>query len=365
MNGKSNYQIYSTSKEAWDAMYQAIFDAQKSIYWEVYILVDDSVGNRFFDLLCEKVKQGVDVKIVVDYWGSFWLSNKAIEKLKNAGVDIRLFKFDGNIFHGLKNWLARRNHRKIMVIDETVGFIGGVNVQKEMENWLDIHVSVEGNAVNSLSRAFAKSYIISGGDKEKVKKLLQYKFRIKKDEAEFIYDEPNQKISNARKKYTEALLKARERVILFSPYYFPDRKFLQALWAARKRGVRVDLLIPFRVDIKIAKYAAFAWFSIMRKHGVNIHLIDKMMHGKGVIVDDDWAMVGSTNIEQSAFYNNYEANVKIQDKLTVKKLKDKVLQWLEQTVLFDDIKWAKRSRWYKFKEKFALRVYKYWYRRKK
>ena len=136
----SNYTIYSTTNAAWDAMYEAIRQAKRSIYWEVYILADDQAGQRFFELLEEKVRQGVMVKLIVDYWGSFGLSKKKVNTLRSKGIDIRLFEDSRRralIWWGI---FSSRTHRKILCVDETIGFVGGVNVEKSMKDWLDIHI---------------------------------------------------------------------------------------------------------------------------------------------------------------------------------------------------------------------------------
>lgn len=361
----SRYDVYSTSEQAWEAMYQAILGATTSVYWEVYIFADDDMGQKFFELLERKAKEGVDVKVLIDGFGSFMVSNKRIQSLRHSGVDIQFFAHRRHRYRGMWSRLVSRTHRKVLIIDERIGFIGGVNIKKNMAQWLDLHVKIEGEAVRSLLRAFAKAYIISGGEKEKVKYLLRYPFRVKKEiqDIEFIFDEAGQHTSRARKKYTEGLLKARERVILFSPYYFPDRKFLYALWRARKRHIRVDLLIPFRTDIRIATYAAYGWFSLMKKMGVQVHLSKDMMHGKGVIVDDDWAMIGSSNIDHGSFYDNYEANVRLSDKKVVGLVKTIVEGWLAKSTKLEDMNWDKRGRWHKIKEWIAVRLYKLWHRR--
>jgi cardiolipin synthase len=362
MNGNSNYQIYSTSKEAWDAMYQAILGAEKSIYWELYIFVDDEAGKPFFDVLEQKARAGLDVKLIVDAMGSFWLSKERIKSLKDAGVDIKIFQERKNRYRGWWRRLWSRTHRKILVIDENIGFIGGVNIAQEMQDWLDIQVRLEGKVVHSLLRAFAKSYIICGGDKKQVRHLLKYKFRILHDEAELVLDEPHEKVSVTQRRHIEALTKARERVILFSPYYFPGAKFLYALWRAKKRGVRVDLLVPFRSDIRILTYVTYAWFALLEnKYNVKIHLTKNMMHAKGVVVDDDWAMVGSSNLESTGFYDNYEVNIRFKNRQFVEKLKIKLEEWIKNAAEFDEEKWQKRSRIQRIKEWIALKLYKLWH----
>lgn len=355
------YKLYDTTSQAWGAMLQAMSGAKKSIYWEIYILVDDSAGNQFFDVLIEKAKSGIEVKIVVDYWGSFWLSRKKIDELRAAGVDIRLFQERRHKWRGLWNIIVKRNHRKILIVDEQYGFIGGVNVHRSMQDWLDVNLRVEGKAVRSLLRAFARSYILCGGDKKAVRHLLKYRYRIEHDEINFVYEHSGRRFSRVRSRYVGALKKARERVIFFSPYYFPDKEFLNAMWEARKRGVYVDLLIPFRTDVKIATYTAYAGFSLMKKYGVRIHLIKKMMHGKGIIVDDEWAMLGSSNFDPLSFYHSQEANVQVKDKRMVKKLKRVIGRWIKSATPFDSVEWEKRSWWHRLKERVALRLYRYWF----
>ncbi len=359
----STFDLFETSEEAWCSMYDAMFAAESSIYWEMYILVDDEAGKPFFDLLEHKAQQGVDVKLIIDGVGSFSVSRGRIDSLKRSGVDVRMFHERKHRYRGLWSKMISRTHRKILIVDETVGFIGGVNVQSHMRDWLDIQVKITGRSVHSLLRTFAKMYMIAGGKKAAVKQLLKYKFRVKNDLAEFIYDEPGRykNGSRMRKVYTQALLKARERVVLFSPYYFPDKRFLKALWAAKKRGVRVDLLIPFRTDMRLATYLAYGFFAITHKAGGNIHLIPKMMHGKGVMVDDDYAVVGSSNLEKGSFYDNYEANVKFRDKKTLGHLSRILARWQQSGTTYDPKTWKKYGRIQSLKQWIALKLYRIWH----
>ncbi len=363
MSATSAYDIYTTTREAWEAMSQALVNAQKSIYWEVYIFIDDEAGKKFLTILEEKARAGLDVKLIIDGLGSFLFSKKSFESLKKAGVDIKIFQERKKRYRGFWQAIFSRTHRKILIIDEKIGFIGGVNVQKYMEDWLDMHVKIEGKVVRSLLRSFAKMYIICGGDKEKVRHLLKYKFRLYRDKVQFVYDDAHGKDSLARQKYSEALLKARERVILFSPYYFPDKEFLKALWNARKRGIRVDILIPFRTDLRLVTYAAYFWFGIMKRIGVKVHLLNQMMHGKGVVMDDDWTMIGSSNLDYTSFYDSYEANVQIRDPEFVKKVKQNLEKWMQEAKHFDDIDWSKRGVLDRLKEKIAVWLYRLWYRK--
>lgn len=358
-------ELYTTSRQAWDAMYEALAGAKTSVHWEVYTFVDDDVGMRFVELLIETARRGVSVKLIADAMGSFSLSKKSIERMEAAGVDVIIFSV-----RGARNLRAKwrslwsRTHRKILVVDEQVGFIGGVNIQKEMAEWKDIHVRIEGRAVKSLLRSFAKSYIIAGGSRTAVGHLLKYRLKSGQanDGVEFIYGEPGLKRSRIRKRFVEALDSAQEHVIIFSPYYFPDQKFLRAMWRARKRNVRVDVLIPFRSDVTIATYAAYAFFSIMTRRGVHVHMLQSMMHGKGVIVDDKLAIVGSSNIDLTSFYDNYEANVRLQDKDIVAQLSSTVRSWMQVATPLSVQEWRARGRMFRLKEWIATRLYQLWHR---
>lgn len=355
--------VYQTSKQAWNAMLSKIKAAQKSIYWESYIATDDKEGAVFFDLLEQKSKQGVDIKIVFDSLGTlFGISKKRISSLKKSGISVIFFNERKKKYRGWIKRLFIRTHRKILVIDEKIGFIGGVNLDERMKDWLDLHVEIHGKSVHSLLRSFAKMYIISGGNKKDVKHLIKYKRRIKSDLVEFLYDEQRkQKYSHARRAYMQAFLKARERIVVFSPYYFPDKKMLIALWNAKKRGVRIDLLVPFRSDVRIATYVAYGIFSLLSKIGVNIHLTDKMMHGKGFVVDGNIAMVGSSNFEPSSLYDNYEANVKIKDKKTVNTILTILDNWIETSKKFESKYWNKKNWTTRFLEWISFKLYMIWY----
>ncbi len=338
--------------------------AQKSIYWEVYIFLDDEIGKTFADALEAKAAAGVDVKLVIDALGSFGLPKKRIESMRKAGIDIQIFN-ERKRFRGWWKLLLTRTHRKILIIDEKVGFIGGVNIEAVAKDWLDIHVRVEGKIVHSLLRSFAKMYVIAGGSRNVVRTLLRYRRRVNIDEelqTQFFEHRGNAEYSRLRERYSHALLHARERVILFSPYYFPDKKFLYALWKAKKRGVRVDLLLPMRTDIRLATYAAYALFAVLTKMGIHISMHPKMMHGKGVVVDDDFAIIGSGNLDQTSFYDNYEAGIMVRDKQFVHHLRETMDHWLSEATEVKSDAWEKRGIRQRFKEWVALKLYRLWHR---
>ena len=135
------YRFYTTSEKAWDAMIGAIVKAQKSIFIEMYIFVDNTDAHKFFEVLAEKAKEGVKVKVIIDSFGSQELSQKTIAKLKSAGVELLFFSY----------WL-RHTHKKILIVDEKIAFLGGVNIHKLFQKWNDLQVRFTGPMVKSVIR---------------------------------------------------------------------------------------------------------------------------------------------------------------------------------------------------------------------
>jgi len=335
-------------------MYQSILGAYKSIYWEVYALIDDQTGKRFIDALCEKAKQGVDIKIIVDAVGSFGLSSAALSSLKFAGVKILLFN---RLYPDLKvrNWLRRiwhRTHCKILIVDEQEAFIGGVNIDHLSREWDDLHLKLSGRITRPLLRHFAKTYILAGGDKKEVHYLLHPKL-IKgleqfRQNIKFILHSPL-KIpiqSPFRKFYTQAIGMAKESVNLLTPYYVPDFKLLEMISKAKRKGVKVNIIIPFRPDIKLMEYMAKAFYGISTRAGAAFYFLRRMNHGKAVSVDNSIGMIGSANLTPRSFFLNQEANVVFSDENMVSDLNSILNDWKDQADPLFEVGF-KRQGWFK------------------
>lgn len=358
------YQFYKTTSEAWDAMYQALLAAEKSIYWEIFIFVDDIVGTRFVDILCGKAKSGLDVKIIIDAYGSFSFSGSAERRLKEAGVEVLRY----NRLHPelrLARWFARlwfRNHRKVLIIDERVVFLGGVNIHAAYRRWDDIYLKLAGPIARPLLRGFGKSYISAGGEKDKVRRLfgrpkLSEELKQWKEKLKFIVHSPRfQRFSKARRMLLQALAAARESVNFLTPYFVPDKQFLQAVALARRRGVKVNIFMPLRTDSKLMELLALAYYGHTLKAGASIFFLPHMNHGKAVSVDDTFGHVGSINITPRSFNFNEESGVSFRDGDMVGELNRLFNEWKKEARPFDEEHWRKRGWWAKTKEWWIRRV---------
>lgn len=364
MNQPLNYKFYHSSETAWDALYEAILGAQKNIFWEVYTLIDDTAGNRFMDALCAKARAGVEVKIIVDGVGSLSLSSLATARLQSAGVNIvwhNKFKFD----HRPKILFSRlwhRNHRKLLIIDEKIIFVGGVNVEIAASGWYDLHMKFVGEEMaQSLLNSFAGSYVSCGGRKRDVARYLKIKrkkFSLKDSPINFFSHSPSNNLRNPfllRRLFWRALRTAKDTFNLATPYYAPDVQFLQLISRAVRRGVKVSIILPWRPDLKFMQWVAHTFYGLTRKAGGEIYFLPRMNHAKSFTVDGSLGMVGSVNLTPRSFFANQEVAAFFTDPNMVEDLKGIFSFWKNEAYPLSDVGWGKRG-WYR-------RVREWWMRK--
>lgn len=364
MSREFSYRFYKTASEAWDAMYQAILEAKKSVYWEIYALGNDEIGEKFISLLIQKSKEGLVVKIIADHLGSFSLSNLQQNRLRQAGVDLliynEVFKFEFNFYKWFKR-IWQRNHRKVLTIDEEVGFIGGVNVMMEEKEWGDLYLKLEGKTVRPLVRQFARSYVKAGGKKKNVKDLFHpIKYREYpewKKKINFIFHAPmfNREQSKLKNFYFDLIRSAKQSVTLLTPYYIPDRKFLKLITEAKKRGVEINIILPYRPDHKFIQVASQAFYELTHRAGAKLFFLPKMHHGKAMSIDNKRGFIGSNNFTHRSFYINKEADVSFEEKDMVQDL-NSILEELKSQATPYDRK--------KFSDYFLIRKIKQWWAEK-
>ncbi len=340
-------------------MLQAISAAQKSIYWEIFKLTDGPSGKPFIDILCAKAKAGLDVKLITDAIGSYYLSKEAIGRLKNSGVKFLTFNNLRPEF-AVQNWWRRvwhRTHRKVLIIDEELVFIGGVNISEQSRDWHDLHLKLSGKIVIPILFGFAKSYIRAGGDKKDVEHLLRPKllptFDELKEKINFITHSPLRRTNKSPFKdfYKQALGTAKEKFNLLAPYYVPDKHFLDLVAKAKSRGVNVNIILPWRTDEKIMQYMAKMLYGVSSKAGADFYFLKNMNHGKAVSVDNKLGMVGSANLTARSFYIDQEAGVTFSDQQMVEDLNQILDEWKSEAVPLADFGFGHKAGWYrKFKD---------------
>ena len=234
-----------------------------------------------------------------------------------------------------------------------------------MENWDDLQLQLTGKVIRPLARYFARKYIGAGGRKKQVRHLLHPKLTKHIDDVKerirFITQSPQKFYprSSVRQFYRQALASAKENFTLLTPYYAPDKKFLELIYKASQRGVKVDIILPFKNDIKLMHYMARAFYGISKKMGATFYFLKNMNHGKALTVDNRLGMVGSANLTNRSYFFNHEANVVFTEQDMVEKLNHILDDWKNQADPQLEISMRKPSLIKKAKSWWAMRFRDY------
>lgn len=318
------YRLYTTSQKAWDGMFKAIMAAENTIYLEMYIFLDDlKATHDFFGLLQDKAQAGLEVIIIADAYGSSALSQEKVAELRVAGIEFFYFSS-----------LFRRTHRKLLIIDQKIAFLGGVNINEKIRGWHDLQIKISGRVVKPLLRSFAYIYKIVGGKKENI--LAYSRLPLKQKVKAFILDSFSTKKSKFKLNdhYLKVIFEAKTSIKIISPYLLPPRRFLAAIYSALSRGVKVEIIIPQDTDIKILNKVNYLNAHRLSALGVKIYLSQEMNHAKVLLIDDNKGLIGSQNLDILSFNFNIEAGVFFEQKQLVLDLKKIIDKWLQEAEPF-------------------------------
>ena len=313
-------RMLCNGEEKFPALREEILKARKSIHLVYYIFNDDAIGTEMIELLCQKSKEGLKVRLIYDDVGSS-LSRKTLAGLRNCGVEA--FPYMPVLFSRLAHKANYRNHRKLVVIDNEVGFLGGINISDKYINpnpmglyWRDTHLLIRGEAVIDMQYIFISDWYFVSGEKISLDEVRYTNAnRIESQVPASIlgsdYGANNQSIMEA---FFGMITNARKEVLITTPYFIPDESILNAVKITAKSGVRIKIIIPKKPDIKTAFYASQTYLKSLLLSGVEIYYYTKgMMHSKVMIVDRAISTVGSTNMDQRSFSLNAEVNAFLLD----------------------------------------------------
>lgn len=325
-----NYTFFTNSEKTWKALYEDISCANKSISMEMYIFENTREYN-FYELLQKKSQEWLRVILILDAFGSINLTQHEIDAMKQSGVEIL---FQSYFFH--------RAHRKITIIDESVAFIGGVNIHNVASRWNDLVVRVEGFLVKNIIKSLIKSYRDAGGKDET---LLQSKnTSLEKVNAWIIEHSPFRKIFNLKRIYTQHLSHAQKRITLVTPYFIPKRWLRALLHQAVLRWVIVEVLVPEHTDHRIIDRVNYFFMRRLALLGVKFYLETTMNHAKLMVIDDNEWLVGSQNLDILSFDFNSEIGVFFEDREVVSQLTKIADDWKKDATIFDPLHY--QSRWF-------------------
>lgn len=308
-------EFLETGEEAFHKMSELIRSAKEFIYLETYVFSNDEVGKKILDLLTETLSRGVKVKIILDSLGARFPGHPSFKEFQKAGGEVAFFM---PLFHQpFKGRANLRNHRKLLVVDREVAIVGGMNIAHEYlgpepdeSRWVDLGFILTGYIVLQLEELFLKDWAfathqpnvhlqtVSINQPSDHEHILQLVHGGPDNEADPIYE-----------LLLTAIYEARKRIWIATPYFVPDESLVRALEMASKRGVEVRLLIPKKSNHLLADLGRRTYLKQMQDAGVRVFQFPKMIHAKATLVDEDFGLIGSANMDTRSLLINYELGV--------------------------------------------------------
>ncbi|NHF61030.1 cardiolipin synthase [Flavobacteriaceae bacterium TP-CH-4] len=352
-------RVLHAGRKTFECIFDAIKEAKEFIHVQYYIFEKGELQDEFHRLFEEKIKEGVEIRLIYDSLGSMSFKGKLKKRFRRIGVDtypmmpLRIGSF--------MYTLNYRNHRKIVVIDGKVGFVGGMNVsdkyieaESELGVWEDIHLKVEGPAVASLHRIFIKDYHFASQEPP----LLQPKYLPELDEigdavVQLNASGPDSDQPSILHQYVGMCQSAEKCLRIANPYFIPGPTLLTVIKMAALSGVQVKLLVPKKSDSFLAKYSMHANFEVLLEVGVEIFLRNDFSHSKLIILDDKLSSIGTGNFDHRSFEYNFETNALVYDQTITEDIIKVFDKECEEASRLEYEEFKKRSRLQKFKEGFA------------
>ncbi|WP_019240509.1 MULTISPECIES: cardiolipin synthase [Bacillus] len=323
-------KILTNGDETFSAIIEELKKATHHIHIEYYIVRDDKISNEIKDILLDKARQGIKVRFLYDAVGSWKLSKSYINQLINGGVEVA--RFGPVRIPVLNNKANFRNHRKIVVVDGHVGFVGGLNIgdeylgrDKSFGFWRDTHLMAKGEAVRSLQLIFLQDWYYSTNRSFLTDKYLTPLTPHLNNHGgvQMIAGGPDNEYSVIKNIFFSMISSAKETVWIASPYFIPDEDIFQAIKVAALSGIDVRLLVPKKPDKWIVWHASRSYFKDLLEAGVKIYQYKKgFMHSKIVIVDRELASIGTANMDMRSFHLNFEVNAFLYRTSSTQKLVD-------------------------------------------
>lgn len=322
----SKIDVLTDGENTFAAMLQALEQAQHHIHIQFYIFREDEIGQIFTDLLIAKAQAGVKVRMMCDGLGSYHLKHTFVRRLKEAGIEFYFFLPPFTSF--IQREVNYRNHRKILVIDGEVGFIGGLNIgddylghDPKLGYWRDTHLEVRGDTVYFLQIVFLEDWEFASGQRLTDSAYFPEHTCTGSERALIVASGPDRNWNAIQEMCFSALAAAKRRICITTPYFIPDQSIYSALKTAAVSGVQVDIIIPKVSDSQIVQYASLSYIEELMRVGVRIHQYEKgFVHAKVVIVDDLLASVGTANMDMRSLYSNFELSAVLFEQETIERL---------------------------------------------
>lgn len=331
-------RILTNGDETFRQIIADMSQAKDHIHFQFYIIRHDTTGQQFKQVLMDKARQGVKVRVIYDGVGSVRLDRAYIAELREAGVEVAAFF--PVILPFLNNKLNYRNHRKIVVVDGKIGFVGGLNIGDEYLGkdtrfgfWRDSHVQLKGEAVYLLQNIFLKDWFFVTGQNVDGDRYFPPLGEIEEEEIiQIAASGPDSDWELIWQMYFSIIATAQEKIYITSPYFVPDDSITMALKTAALSGLDVRILLPSRPDHHTVFWASRSYFQELLEAGVRFYLYQPgFVHAKILLVDGLVASIGTANMDIRSFQHNFEVNAILYNSSSVAKLEADFFDDLEDS----------------------------------
>lgn len=359
--GGNGVQFYSDGKTKFEALFKEIRAAKEHVHIQYYIFMDDEIGMALGDLLIEKVKEGLEVRLLYDDVGSWKAKNAFYKKLEDGGVAVSPFlKVKFPLLTSRVNY---RNHRKVVVIDGKIGFMGGMNVADRYIHgfdwgiWRDSHFKLEGYAVHGLQTSF----IIDWYSATKELLVAQKYYQAEANRGEIVMQiatsGPEGEFKEIHQGIFHAIMNAQKYIYIQTPYFIPTDSMLLAIQTAAMSGVEVCLMVPKHSDTTFVHIASMSYIKDLLSSKVKVYFFTAgFLHSKLMVIDDSLVITGSANMDVRSFEHNFEIDAFIYNDETAVAAKNIFYSDMAQSEQIEIEDWAKRPKYHRFKES-VLRMF--------
>lgn len=344
----NDVQVFTDGYSMYQELFRRIAKAKHHIHLEFYIFENDAVGRLLRDLLIDKAREGVSVRLLYDDVGCWDVNPMFYDEMLCEGIEVRSFlKVRFPQFTSKVNY---RNHRKLAIIDGKVGFIGGMNIALRYLKgvpwgvWRDTHICLKGKAVYGIQTAFLTDWFAVDRTLLTSAQYFPKMDTVGTSVAQIVTSDPVGEWHDIMLGLVKAISCAQRYIYVETPYFLPTEQVMAAFQTAALSGVDVRLMIPKKADAFITHKGSMSYLDELMKSGVKVYFYRAgFLHSKLWVADDEWASVGSTNLDFRSFEHNFEANAFFYDEKTVCTMKEIFLEDMKKCMTLSQKIWDKRS----------------------
>jgi cardiolipin synthase len=339
----NSIELLENGEQFFPRVFEAIREAQREVIVETFILFDDKVGQGLHAALRSAAQRGVKVDLMIDGFGSPDLSPEFIGGLTSMGVKVRVFDPGRQVF-GQRLNVFRRMHRKIVVIDGQRAFVGGINYSADHlmdfgpKAKQDYAVELRGPVVTEIHRFVLHAIAVGGKGSGWFRRRLkaarhdELNSPVGEAEVQLVTRDNRRHTNDIERQYRAAIRTARERIVIANAYFFPGYRLIKEMRRAARRGVDVRLILQGEPDMPIVKTAASLLYHHLLNAGVRVYeYVERPLHGKVALMDDQWSTVGSSNLDPLSLSLNLEANVIVRDRAFNQVLSERLEQLMTRS----------------------------------